>query len=115
MHIGIGEHHDVARALGDGDVEHAVLAHPRQVQDPNARVVEAACQGHGAVAGAIAGDDDLQAFSVIILGQQVAQLVVDVAFLVVRGHHHANPLRWQRCRCVAREQRPQHGEQLGVA
>ncbi|MNY21537.1 hypothetical protein D3C86_1550930 [compost metagenome] len=119
MNVGIGKHQDIACAVADSGVEHTVLALARQVEHLDARVVEAARQGHGLIGGAVAGDDDLQAGGVIVLGQQIAQFVLDIALLVVRGNHHTDPLRRQGRWPVSRKKRPcdcqqQRVTQVGV-
>ncbi|MNH34129.1 hypothetical protein D3C79_947040 [compost metagenome] len=101
--------------MADSGIEHTVLALTRKVEHQDARVVKAPSQFYRAVTGAIAGDDDLQRGEVLILGQQVAQFVLDMAFLVVRRDHHADLQRWQQPRLMLSKEWPSDGQQQRVA
>ncbi|MNP41079.1 hypothetical protein D3C76_1347600 [compost metagenome] len=113
--VGVGEYQYVADRLCHGRIQHAGLAHARQIQHLDARVVDAQGAGHGVIAGAIAGNDDLQFASLVILGQHGAQFFFDVPAFVVGGDDNAQRLGGQRQLPPPWEQRCQRGQGQWVA
>ena len=113
--VGIGEHQNVAGAQRDAGIQRRGFALARQVEHGDARVDDFVRAGHGVIGRAVAGENDLQRGGLIILGQQRAQLVLDVPRLVVRGNHDADVQRRRRRVTPGREQRRQQRQQQRIA